>query len=485
MSDSETYADVTVTAEGVRVTKAFEPEDFPVPAIAFEFASDRDEPVTVELVDEVPSGVSANELGFHPEYGSEHWTIDDGRLVFERELEPGETYTTVYGIRATGTDAVEQFLSDPVIERVEPPLSTEPMTDSADETVADVIPETTPSESDFRPKTESAEEDIEPIELTDPAQSPPAEPVGSAPGPDPSRGEFGGTVVAQLAREIREDEAPPEDVKLLREAFEIAGQRGGSITARVDRLQEDVSKLRAYTDALEEFLDEHGTGQQILDGFRSDIADVEAQLSEIDDRVSANDEEVAAVRDEMDGVRSDVASNRAAVDDVEDTLDGLPADVADVRSEVTNLGEDVDLIWRELGETQRDFADLLEDVEAVEDDVGELRSSVDGMADEMTAVRSQVQAVEERVDDLADEMADRDEARAGLAEDLSTVDAELDDLGRSVAAVESALDDLRGTVATIEADMPTEDIDDRLQGLERDLADLREWQTKLKNTFAE
>jgi len=106
----------------VTVTKRFEADEFPVPAIAFNFESRRSEPVTVRLSDVVPDDVAVEDLGFHPEYGSEYWTIDDDEISFEREIEPDGEYTTVYGIRATGTDNVEQFLTEPQFDEVDPPL---------------------------------------------------------------------------------------------------------------------------------------------------------------------------------------------------------------------------------------------------------------------------------------------------------------------------------------------------------------------------
>jgi hypothetical protein len=65
MSDSQAYEEVTVTAEGVTVVKRFEEDEFPVPAIAFEFDSAREESVTVRMSDSVPEGIEVEDLGFH------------------------------------------------------------------------------------------------------------------------------------------------------------------------------------------------------------------------------------------------------------------------------------------------------------------------------------------------------------------------------------------------------------------------------------
>jgi len=85
MSDSQAYEAVQIASDGVTVTKRFEADEFPVPAIAFNFESRRSEPVTVRLSDVVPDDVAVEDLGFHPEYGSEYWTIDDDEISFERD----------------------------------------------------------------------------------------------------------------------------------------------------------------------------------------------------------------------------------------------------------------------------------------------------------------------------------------------------------------------------------------------------------------
>jgi hypothetical protein len=107
MSNADHDEVVTGSSDGVSVEKSFEPDDFPVPAIAFVVRSERDEPVSVRLVDSVPSHVPPEDIGFHPKYGAEFWGVEGETIVFEREFEPDEEYTTVYGLRGGDTDDVE------------------------------------------------------------------------------------------------------------------------------------------------------------------------------------------------------------------------------------------------------------------------------------------------------------------------------------------------------------------------------------------
>ena len=453
MGNSQPSEGVTVSAEGITVIKRFEEDEFPVPAIAFEFRSERAEPVTVRLHDAVPEGVAVEDLGFHPEYGSEYWTVEDGGISFEREFDPDAEYTTVYGIRATGTEDIEQFLTEPTVAEVDPPLS-----DSAgaasEEDVAevDVVPGddealkdaiagdgTVPGLGDEDAEGEAADtldlddptgnKGVEATEGTDPsgtaeaegaqdlgdtetadaedtgteepgetgtaaeadADEPPvdaetvvetepeAEPEesvsdgrpedGTEPDEDEQQADgtvsaasaVDGSLLAALAREARENDLPDEDAATLREALGVSDQPDGSVEARVQRIQRDVADLRAYTDALEEFLDENGTGRQILEEAREGIDQFEDRLDEFErtvERVETNVDETDAATQEL---RSDVGEVR---DEVEETA----ASVEDLEAEVATVGEDLDEVRAQVPE-----GDLTERIEEMESDLQELR----------------------------------------------------------------------------------------------------------------
>ena len=105
-----------VRQSGIEAGKSYETDRFPVPAISLTIRSEREDPVTVRLADRVPEDVSMDDVGFHPEYGSEFWSVDGHTLVFERELEPEAEIETVYGLRGPESDEPERFLGEPTIE---------------------------------------------------------------------------------------------------------------------------------------------------------------------------------------------------------------------------------------------------------------------------------------------------------------------------------------------------------------------------------
>jgi len=422
MSDSQAYEEVTVGSDGVTVTKRFEEDEFPVPAIAFEFQSSRDEAVTVRLTDTVPEDIEVEDLGFHPEYGSEYWTIDDDTITFERELAANASYTTVYGIRATGSDDIEQFLVEPTIESVDPPLP-----DDADH--GDVIPESSddvvkdaiagdgeiPGLEDEGEGEETTEEgDDVTLDLNDPNE-PDSEQAsaeadsGTATEDDDTEQETaddetapteevevtGDSLISAMATEIRQNSVSADDVKLLRQAFEIAAEEGGSTAAKIEQIQSDIADLRAYTSSLEEFLDENGTGQEMLEEFEqqieqfdSQLADLESQLQSNSDRLSNVDEEVDSIGEQVDSVSNEVTS-------LSDDVSELDDEISSVDREVDGLGNEVD----EMGEELSEFESTLDEMEA---SVSDVEGRVDEVEEQVTDgdVAERVEAIEQDIEDL-------------------------------------------------------------------------------------
>jgi len=357
MSDSQAYEAITVASDGVTVTKRFEADEFPVPAIAFNVVSKRSETVSIRLVDSVPDDVAVEDLGFHPEYGSEFWDINDDQITFEKEIESDSDYTTVYGIRATGTDDVEKFLTEPQIESVDPPLDEDEadLVGGSNNAVKDVIA----GESDSVPGLEDDEdEDIETLNLKDPnseaagaaegddAEAEATEPDGEAPEPAT------GNVVAAMANEIRQNNVSAQDVKLLKRALDAVSQdtdpEGGVNTARINRIQNDIADLRAYTDALEEFLAENGTGDEVieefgerLDSFDSQLNSFESQLDSFETEIDSATSAVATATDEIEQLDGEVGSLENGLDDVEGTVDGIEGDLSELEAEIEDVREEI------------------------------------------------------------------------------------------------------------------------------------------------
>jgi methyl-accepting chemotaxis protein len=385
MSDSQAYETVSVRSDGVTVTKRFEEDEFPVPAIAFKFESARDEAVDVVLSDTVPEDVAVEDLGFHPEYGSEYWTIDDDEITFERELEPEDEYTTVYGIRATGTDNVEQFLSEPQFESVDPPLEEDEADIVGDDSdaVKDVISGDAESVPGLEDEDDLSDEDIETLDLKDPndeastdAEASDGESEDESTADESSGDEDGSaqvelsedTLVTSLAEELRNQDVTKEDLELLREAFELASP-DGSVRARVDKVQKDVNDVLAYADSLEAFLDDNGTGEELIgeiDTFRAEIESFESTIEELESTMADNEETVESVDDEVEAVKT-------TVDELDEQLSEFDSRIADVADEVDSLHDSV-----ADEDIESDVEDIYEEIEELKEWREQLSSVIGG-----------------------------------------------------------------------------------------------------------
>ncbi|MEF8853585.1 MAG: hypothetical protein V5A44_04135 [Haloarculaceae archaeon] len=144
------------------------------------------------------------------------------------------------------------------------------------------------------------------------------------------------TLVGDLADEIEAGTVPDAEVERLRTALLDGGS--GALTARVEKLQRDVDEVLAYATALEEFLDEHGTGQQLIESVHDDVEEVRGEVGDL----RADLEETRA---ELDEARTTADRTATRVDGVEDAVDET---LAGVESELDRLDSEVESIqdWR-------------------------------------------------------------------------------------------------------------------------------------------
>lgn len=347
MPDADPSETVTTASDGVTVEKSFEPDDFPVPAIAFDLHSTRDTAASVRLVDTVPDDVGPEEIGFHPKYGAEFWDVDGDEIVFERELAPEESYTTVYGLRGGDAAVAATFLSEPRLETVSPAVGTSgdasgtsiPTTETDEPRLRDEFDETGGPSLDSDPVDgpESSNHDE-----FDPDQDVPADPAPShdpTPGDDfdPSDGAGstdgitasmaqGDRLLGALAEELEEADPDDPDLAALRAALGV--EPSASVETRIEHLQSTVADLEAYTDALETFLDENGDARAV-------IADLREQHDKTVGRV---DEVEATAEDAVDGVEA-----------VRADVEALEAEVASLSSELEAVLEMRDRLAKALG----------------------------------------------------------------------------------------------------------------------------------------
>lgn len=250
----------------------------------------------------------------------------------------------MYGIRATGTDDVEKFLTEPQIENVDPPLDEDEsdLVGGDGNAVKDVIS----GNSDSVPGLEEDEdEDIETLNLKDPNSDGTVEADGAAEGAGEDVDVESGNVIAAMANEIRQNNVSASDVKLLKRALDAVSEdedtEGGVNSARLKRIQGDIADLRAYTDALEDFLAENGTGDEIIEEFNERLDRFEAELDEFEDDIGSAKSAAQAATEEIDDLGSDVDGLETGLDDVEGTVESIEGDIDTLESEIADVREEI------------------------------------------------------------------------------------------------------------------------------------------------
>ena len=443
--------ETVVETDGVTVSKFFNADDFPVPAVAFEVSSSLDEPVEFAIVDEIPDEFGIDQIGFHPEYGSEHWTANgDGVVRFEREIDASESFTTVYGVRMDEGQDETPFLSAPTIE-----VAGEHIDDVVPPESTSVVRELASGERDTVPGLEDDEsieadfdtdEDIEALEGDD------AEILGSAEerlgvsadasgesetaesagvdAPTFSGESADGVDAGETESPDAEDSVTVDDTEPAADPEPVAGGADADSGTDLDPVDTGADPAPANFDA-------------------SDIVGALADAVR-EDRVS--DEDLETLREAFGGVPK---STQTEIEHVQSRVSEMESYADALRAFIDENGTAKDVL-----------ADFEDDVASIEDDVA--------------AIRSDVGTVETRV-------ADADDERAELREHLDELDAGLgavEDLRKDVERLSGDLDALDERVAGAEdLSMDVDALEDDVAAIEDDIETMEEWRDQLSDVF--
>jgi chromosome segregation ATPase len=470
MSEADAQEGTPITLEGVTVEKTYEMDEFPVPAVMFVIESERDDPATIRLTDPLPPGVSTDDVGLHPNYGEESLSIEGDHVALERELEPGEEFTAVYGLREVDEDDLasapttpEDVEATPALDEAESSsqivrdviegageeedeeVESLELRDPDEEAATEASAETGPS-TDTEPST-APEADTD-IELERGTESPEADDdldaaITRADEAEPAA--IGEGIASALAAELRAGRVDDDDLELLRDELEFGS---GSDQARIQRLQTEMSDLQAYTDALEEFLDENGPARQLLSDLQSQVEHLESTLGRTTERVEAHDETVDDLESTVGSVESELHEFGETLEDHDEALEEFREFEETLESHDEPLEE-----LREQAAAATDVADdLREDLEMVESRVEE----------QVADVETTVQGVEDRIGSVEDGVSDALDDVDELREDFETLDTEVGE----VDEVDDRVDDLEETVEDMSEDLEeVADIQQRLQSV--------------------
>lgn len=271
---------------------------------------------------------------------------------------------------------------------------------AATEAAAD---ESSTSDSDGSSVSDAVEpETVEDAETEDDADAGgvSAEPgaIDGSKGPDALRDSIG----ARLVAEIRGGRLDDENLAVLRE--ELAIEPSSSDLAKVSHLQRRVEEVAAYSNALEEFLDEEGTGAALIERFQERLASIESDITTVTDQLDENDARIDAVERTVDAIDSrvdSVESDLETLDDsVESDLDAIEEDVSGLDGSISHLEENVSELDDGLGATADDVAEVSEDLDGLEGEVGELEDDVEDLEGEVDDLEEDVAHVRDDITEI-------------------------------------------------------------------------------------
>lgn len=434
----------TVSAEGITVHQLLTEEEFGVPSVILKLVSNRDHPALVTLA---VSELDVERIGFHPDFESESWSVEDGTLTFEAELDTETELTTLYAVESAEIPAIERAIDSLEIVAVEPLESAETaiesdpretLVDPEEETVEDGLADELDPESTLIDPDESGEEDgLEDDtskateegadswgldEETAPGDSEPEfetdddEPVGSTEAQPNEVVEF-----EELASESSSDDDLTEELDEESDPVDDEPERKTAV--------QTMDEPEQASDATDAEADEQQDEQEL------DTYATSTLVEELVKRIESDD----LTRSQKRKLR-DAGLDEKAQDGVRD------AQIAQLQSRMSDIEtftDSIEELFEQYGPPGDVFEEFEESLEAVEQQVEDLETDV-----------------EVQLDDLETTV---EEATAGLEDvepRLDTIESDVDEVHESLETVETA-------------------IEEDLKEVESDVRELQSWRKKI------
>lgn len=352
MESGGPQAEIIEKINGVKLTKSLQFDSYQIPSVTLEFTSNRRDTATVTVRDPIPDGLSVKDVGFHRQFGKEHWKVDEDQLVFEYDLEPDEEYKTVYGFHPGRVDQCTNLLTSPnsikVTSKDAPGDEAKPVSRSAAESPYH-------DEKSTQMDAIASGEDSETSGGGDRKDQPIADTLES---------EFGIESIAdRLAEELEDGDVSEATIEILEEHLTMEASSSAGEDVRLGQIQKDVMDLRAYINALEAFLDKEGSAEDIIEEFERKINDLEGKLKDQQARIGNLESRVETLESELHKVDNSMSS--------------VSNELQELRSEMKLIDQKLRSIHDRIPAYSIDdrFADLSEELESINKFVNDLKTA--------------------------------------------------------------------------------------------------------------
>lgn len=179
-------------------------------------------------------------------------------------------------------------------------------------------------------------------------------PVTSQDRPSSSRNDWEYVTEDQLlerfVNQLEERELTAEHRRVLQR--QLGGHIPNSIDARITHIQSKLARFEAYADSIESFIDENGSGRDLLNELRAEMAAMSDDLDELTAQITRIESEQHSLRDGLEELRE----SHDQLDESVDELTGRHGrEIAGVDAKVHWVEEELE---EELDEIRTDVSNL-------------------------------------------------------------------------------------------------------------------------------
>lgn len=174
-----------------------------------------------------------------------------------------------------------------------------------------------------------------------------------------------GEITAALIKEVQEGVISPADQNLIYTELISSNLARHNSNEELERVEKALQAPADYLDPLRQFLDTHGSAEEIINHLRGEI-------NEIDGIVNAHLSELQTVKSHgLTGIREELDGLQHRIDRANDRLESTSKSVNRLEGSITGIEEEIDEIEEQL--SQRPV--LEERIGLLTDRVDELRST--------------------------------------------------------------------------------------------------------------
>lgn len=178
-----------------------------------------------------------------------------------------------------------------------------------------------------------------------------------------------GSIAEQLVTELQSGEVPADTRTQLAEELEDEldiepEQKTEPASVKLDHLRDKVADLEAYTGALEEFIAEEGTAEELIERTDEQLDEFESEIDDVEARIRVT--------------QSDLSDNVERLeDDLEESVEGIEDDLSELESTVES---ELDDRAEEVNERLSDIETRLDDLEHLPERVEKIEQFREGMS---------------------------------------------------------------------------------------------------------